>query len=112
MHVKLRMNKKRRLCLQKNTKSTDRLISSVGRALDSKSKSRRFKSGIGHKLSLDSSVGRAVDCSGVLTKLSIGHWFDSGSRDYNNYSRSKVDPPPSHTVLHPNPPASSFLPGK
>ena len=28
---------------------------------------------------LDSSVGRAVDCSG--NRRSIGHWFDSGSRD-------------------------------
>ena len=30
-------------------------------------------------VSLDSSVGRAVDCSGI--SKSIGHWFDSGSRD-------------------------------
>ena len=30
--------------------------------------------------SRDSSVGRAVDCSGLKLK-SIGHWFDSGSRD-------------------------------
>ena len=29
--------------------------------------------------SFDSSVGRAVDCSG--TKLSIGRWFESGSKD-------------------------------
>jgi hypothetical protein len=31
------------------------------------------------EFSRDSSVGRAVDCSGKLS--SIGHWFDSGSRD-------------------------------
>ena len=30
-------------------------------------------------LTLDSSVGRAVDCSEAQS--SIGHWFDSGSRD-------------------------------
>ena len=29
--------------------------------------------------SFDSSVGRAVDCSGVLK--SIGRWFESGSKD-------------------------------
>ena len=29
--------------------------------------------------SFDSSVGRAVDCSGI--KLSIGRWFESGSKD-------------------------------
>ena len=32
--------------------------------------------------SLDSSVGRAVDCSGTTSwQTSIGHWFESGSRD-------------------------------
>ena len=30
--------------------------------------------------SLDSSVGRAEDCRGIL-QLSLGHWFESGSRD-------------------------------
>ena len=29
---------------------------------------------------LDSSVGRAEDCRGIM-QLSLGHWFDSGSRD-------------------------------
>ena len=28
----------------------------------------------------DSSVGRAVDCSGLWT--SIGRWFESGSKDF------------------------------
>jgi hypothetical protein len=37
--------------------------------------------------SRDSSVGRAADCRGcayfnVSTKSSVGHWFDSGSREY------------------------------
>ena len=33
----------------------------------------------------DSSVGRAVDCrrSPMSTHKSIGHWFDSGSRDFS-----------------------------
>ena len=30
--------------------------------------------------SLDSSVGRAEDCRGTM-QLSLGHWFESGSRD-------------------------------
>ena len=32
----------------------------------------------------DSSVGRAVDCSCMynMYQISIGHWFDSGSRDF------------------------------
>ena len=30
--------------------------------------------------SFDSSVGRAVDCSGIL--ISIGRWFESGSKDF------------------------------
>ena len=30
---------------------------------------------------LDSSVGRAEDCSGIDTQKSLGHWFESGSRD-------------------------------
>ena len=33
-------------------------------------------------ISRDSSVGRAEDCSGIL--LSLGHWFESGSRDFLN----------------------------
>ena len=34
--------------------------------------------------SLDSSVGRAEDCSGK-SQVSLGHWFESGSRE-NFYS--------------------------
>lgn len=30
--------------------------------------------------SRDSSVGRAADCRGL--RSSVGHWFDSGSRDF------------------------------
>ena len=30
--------------------------------------------------SLDSSVGRAGDCRGIV-QTSLGHWFESGSRD-------------------------------
>ena len=29
---------------------------------------------------LDSSVGRAGDCRGIV-QTSLGHWFESGSRD-------------------------------
>ena len=33
-------------------------------------------------LSLDSSVGRAEDCSwNKSEQISLGHWFESGSRD-------------------------------
>ena len=38
--------------------------------------------------SLCSSVGRAVDCSSCMHK-SIGHWFDSGRRDFC-YSRQLI----------------------
>ena len=39
--------------------------------------------------SLDSSVGRAVDCS-CNCQTSIGRWFKSGSRDFFSYSRFDV----------------------
>ena len=31
--------------------------------------------------SRDSSVGRAEDCSGILSESSLGRWFKSGSRE-------------------------------
>ena len=33
------------------------------------------------QLTRDSSVGRAEDCSGMIQLASLGHWFDSGSRE-------------------------------
>ncbi|GIY58257.1 hypothetical protein CEXT_698071 [Caerostris extrusa] len=39
---------------------------------------------------VDSSVGRAVDCSGVLL-VSIGRWFDSGSTDAELHFHQPVD---------------------
>ena len=49
-----------------------------------------FKQIIGQE-SLDSSVGRAGDCRGIV-QTSLGHWFESGSRDIfiyiNNESKS------------------------
>ena len=38
-----------------------------------------------HKLvyrTLDSSVGRAEDCRWKLKQISLGHWFESGSREF------------------------------
>ena len=32
--------------------------------------------------SLDSSVGRAEDCSRLMLQISLGRWFNSGSREY------------------------------
>ena len=37
-------------------------------------------------LTLDSSVGRAEDCSRNIEQISLGHWFESGSRDYFSYN--------------------------
>ena len=39
--------------------------------------------------SFDSSVGRAVDCS-VTLQLSIGHWFESGSKDFHFINSSTI----------------------
>jgi hypothetical protein len=39
-------------------------------------------SAIGLNIAFDSSVGRAVDCSWLnLKQTSIGHWFESGSKE-------------------------------
>ena len=34
------------------------------------------------KITRDSSVGRAEDCSWYFKLSSLGHWFESGSRDF------------------------------
>ena len=33
-------------------------------------------------LSFDSSVGRAEDCSGQKKQVSLGRWFNSGSKEF------------------------------
>ncbi len=35
--------------------------------------------------SFDSSVGRAEDCSWQLMQISLGRWFDSGSKEFFFY---------------------------
>jgi hypothetical protein len=45
----------------------------------------------------DSSVGRAVDCRVTLT--SIGHWFDSGLRDFCFFGSLSLQSPTNPNML-------------